>query len=93
MGGEGFKVTCLLISGFVLMGLAGMVMLFLGKADVSTLKEFYIGLGILAGLFGVPSAIQSWVQTRGQTFESQIIESAPLATSYISNNSSAGKPD
>jgi hypothetical protein len=77
MGGEGFKVTCLLIVGFVLMGLAGMAMLFLGKADVSTLKEFYIGLGILAGLFGVPSAIQSWVQTRGQT-STQIIESTPL---------------
>ncbi len=78
MGGEGFKVTCLLISGFVAMGLAGMAMLFMGKADVDTLKEFYIGLGVLAGLFGVPSAIQSWVQTRGQTSETQIIESEPL---------------
>jgi prepilin signal peptidase PulO-like enzyme (type II secretory pathway) len=77
MGGEGFTVTCLLIGGFVIIALGGMALIFLGKADVDTLKEYFVGLGILAGLFGVPSAIQSWVQTRGQT-SAQIIESDPL---------------
>jgi len=42
------------------------------------LKEYFIGLGVLAVLFGVPSIITSWVQTRGQTSESQIIEAEPL---------------
>lgn len=77
MAGEGLKVTCTLIVGFVLIAIGGMALLFLEKADVEMLKEYFIGLGILAGLFGVPSIIQAWVQTRGQT-STQIIESEPL---------------
>jgi hypothetical protein len=88
MGGEGLKVTCTLIVGFVLIAIGGMVLIFLEKANVEMLKEYFIGLGILAGLFGVPSIIQSWVQTRGQT-SAQIIESDPLeyTTTFVGTDS------
>ena len=67
MGGEGFKVTCLMIGGFVAIALSAIGMVSFGKTDVATLKELFIALGVLAGLFGLPSIIQAWIQTRGQT--------------------------
>ena len=69
MPGEGYKIAILMISGFVLMALAAIGMVAAGKADVGTLKELFISLGILAGLFGLPQVVQAWIQTRGQTSE------------------------
>ena len=78
MSGEGFKMAMTLIICFAAIAITGMYLISAGKADVATLKEYFIGLGVLAVLFGVPSIITSWVQTRGQTSESQIIEAEPL---------------
>ena len=71
MPGEGYKIAILMISGFVLMALAAIGMVAAGKTDVATLKELFIALGVLAGLFGLPQVVQAWIQTRGQTSEKQ----------------------
>jgi hypothetical protein len=65
--GEGYRIAILMISGFVLMALAAISMVATGKTDVATLKELFISLGVLAGLFGLPQVVQAWIQTRGQT--------------------------
>lgn len=65
--GEGFKVTLVLIAGFVAMALFGLIMIATGKADVKVLLEFYVGLGALAKLFGIDAAIQTWLDTRNET--------------------------
>ena len=66
---EGFKVTLVLIGGFVLMAFFGMIMMATGRSDVNSLLQFYVGLGALASMFGLPNAIQKWLDTRGQTSE------------------------
>jgi len=67
MSVEGFKIAVLMISGFVLMALAAIGAVASGKVDVATLKELFISLGVLAGLFGLPQVVQAWIQTRGRT--------------------------
>ena len=67
MPGEGYKIAIIMIAGFVLMALAGIAMVATGKTDVATLKELFIALGVLAGLFGLPQVVQDWIQSRGQT--------------------------
>lgn len=67
MPGEGYKIAISMISGFVLMALAAICMVAAGKVDVATLRELFISLGVLAGLFGLPQVVQAWIQTRGQT--------------------------
>ena len=67
MPGEGYKIAIIMIAGFVLMALAGIGRVATGKTDVATLKELFIALGVLAGLFGLPQVVQAWIQTRGQT--------------------------
>ncbi len=67
MAGEGFKFTMSMVVGFVLISMGALWMVATGKADVATLKELFISLGILAALFGIPQAVQAWIQTRGQT--------------------------
>ena len=57
MSGEGFKIAILMIAGFVLMALAAIGMVATGKTDVATLKELFIALGVLAGLFGLPQVV------------------------------------
>lgn len=69
MPGEGFKIAIIMIVGFVLMALAAIGMVATGRADVAILKELFIALGILAGMFGLPQVVQAWIQTRGQTTE------------------------
>lgn len=65
--GEGFIFSVLLLAGFVLMALMGLVMIATGSADVKMLLEFYVGLGALASMFGIPAAVKTWLETRGQT--------------------------
>ena len=67
MSGEGYRIDILMIVGFVFMALAAIGMVATGKTDVATLKELFIALGVLAGLFGLPQVVQAWIQTRGQT--------------------------
>jgi len=67
MSGEGYRIAILMIVGFVFMALAAIGMVATGKTDVATLKELFIDLGVLAGLFGLPQVVQAWIQTRGQT--------------------------
>ncbi len=67
MPGEGYRVTMALIGGFILTALFGMIMISMEKASPETILGFYVGLGTLAKLFGLPEAIQAWLSTRGQT--------------------------
>ncbi len=67
MSGEGYRIAILMIVGFVFMALAAIGMVATGKTDVATLKELFIALGVLAGLFDLPQVVQAWIQTRGQT--------------------------
>ena len=67
MSGEGYRIAILMIVGFVFMALVAIGMVATGKTDVATLKELFIALGVLAGLFGLPQVVQAWIQTRGQT--------------------------
>ncbi len=67
MSGEGYRIAILMIVGFVFMALAAIGVVATGKTDVATLKELFIALGVLAGLFGLPQVVQAWIQTRGQT--------------------------
>ena len=54
MPGEGYRIAIIMIAGFVLMALAGIGMVATGKTDVATLKELFLALCVLAGLFGLP---------------------------------------
>jgi len=62
--GEGFKMAIVLIVSFMLMAIASFALIYMGRVDISTLKEIYIGLGTLAAMFGIPGIIASWVTTR-----------------------------
>jgi hypothetical protein len=62
--GEGFKMAICLIVCFMVMAVAGLVMIGLGKIDTGQLAEIYKNLGILAAMFGVPGIISTWVASR-----------------------------
>ena len=67
MPAEGFKFSVIVMLCFTSMAIASLYVLSQKKVDVETLKNLYIGLGVLAALFGIPQAIQKWMDSRGQT--------------------------
>jgi len=69
MTGEGFKVAMTLVTGFILLSILSVAIVAAGKISAESLKELFISLGVLAGLLGVPSIIQAWIQTRGQSVQ------------------------
>lgn len=69
MTGEGFKVAMTLVIGFILLSILSVALVAVGRISAEALKELFISLGVLAGLLGVPSIIQAWIQTRGKTGE------------------------
>ena len=93
MVGEGFKLAVILIIGFMAVSLASLAVLFVGKVDINTLKEFYTGMGTLAAMFGLPGIITAYIVTRGQTAQTQPGTDTSTSSSVSTSTTTTTPPE